>query len=79
MDKSHHLPGHARALQKMRRGSREFQLWLSGLRTQCYLCEDASLVPVLVQWVRDPGSGIATSCHVGRRCRLESGVAMAVA
>ena len=28
-------------------------LWLSRLRTQCCLCEDADLIPGLTQWVKD--------------------------
>ena len=34
--------------------NKEFPLWLSRLRTQRYLCEDASLIPGLIQWVKDP-------------------------
>ena len=32
----------------------ELPLWLSELRTQCCLCEDAGLIPCLAQWVKDP-------------------------
>ena len=32
----------------------EFPLWLSKLRTQYSLCEEASLIPGLAQWVKDP-------------------------
>ena len=31
----------------------EFPLWLSRLRTQCSLCEDAGLILGLTQWVKD--------------------------
>ena len=31
----------------------EFPLWLSGLRTQHSVCEDADLIPGLAQWVKD--------------------------
>ena len=31
-----------------------FPLWLSGLRTQCCLCEDLGSIPGLIQWVKDP-------------------------
>ena len=34
--------------------SLEFPLWLSGLRTQLTLPEDAGLIPGLTQWVKDP-------------------------
>ena len=30
----------------------EFPLWLCGLRTQHYLCEDVDLIPGFVQWVK---------------------------
>ena len=33
--------------------SEEFQLWLSGLRTQHSVCEDADLILGLAQWVKD--------------------------
>ena len=32
----------------------EFPLWLSGLRPQHSLQEDAGLIPGLIQWVKDP-------------------------
>ena len=32
--------------------SEDFPLWLSGLRTQCFLYEDADSIPVLAQWAR---------------------------
>ena len=32
----------------------EFPLWLTGLRTQQNICEDAGWIPCLAQWVRDP-------------------------
>ena len=31
-----------------------FLLWLSGLRTQCFLCEDVGLIPGFTRWVKDP-------------------------
>ena len=31
----------------------EFSLWLSGLRTQRCLCEDAGSIFALAQWVKD--------------------------
>ena len=39
------------SLQKRR--NQEFPLWLRGLRTWCCLCEDAGLIPGLLQWVKD--------------------------
>ena len=33
---------------------REFQLWLSGLRTWCCLRENAGSIPGLTQWVKGP-------------------------
>ena len=54
----------------------EFPLWLSGLSTWCYLCEDVGLIPGLAQWVK-------IQCCRELWCRwqlgLGSGVAMAVA
>ena len=32
---------------------RAFQLWFSGLRTQCSLREDVGSIPGLTQWVKD--------------------------
>ena len=32
----------------------KFPLWLRGLRTWCCLCEDASSIPGLGLWVKDP-------------------------
>ena len=32
----------------------EYPLWLSGLRTQCFLCEDEGSIPGLCYWVKDP-------------------------
>ena len=51
----------------------EFLLWLSRLRAQCSLLEDAGLTPSLPRWIKDP------ACHshsnmeskpegIGRRC-----------
>ena len=40
-------------------------MWLSGLRTQHCLCEDAVSIPSLAQWVKDRcccGCGIGCSC-----------------
>ena len=31
----------------------EFPSWLSGLRTQYSVCEDAGLIPGLIQWIKD--------------------------
>ena len=31
----------------------EFPLWLSGLRTQHSIYEDASSIPGLTQWIKD--------------------------
>ena len=44
----------------------EFPLWLSRLRTQYRVYEDASSIPGLVQWVK--GSGIAMRCGAVHRC-----------
>ena len=48
--------------------NKEFPLWLSGLRTPCYLCEDVGSIPGLAQWVKDLA-----------QMQLGSGVSMAVA
>ena len=32
----------------------EFLLWLSGLRTPPFLCEDVGSIPGLDEWVKDP-------------------------
>ena len=32
---------------------KEILLWFSGLRTQCSICEDASSIPGLTQWVKN--------------------------
>ena len=32
----------------------EFPLWLSGLKTQHCLCDNAGLIPGFTQWVKDP-------------------------
>ena len=37
----------------LRREIVEFPLWLSGLRTQCCLCEDVGSIPGLTPWVKD--------------------------
>ena len=42
-------------------------MWLSRLRTQHSVCEDAGSILGLAQLVNDP-SGVATSCGVGFRC-----------
>ena len=49
------------------RGGRreELPLRLSGLRTQCFLCEDAGLIPGLDEGVKR--SGVAISCSTGHR------------
>ena len=49
----------------------EFLLWLSGLRTQCCLCEDVGSIPGLTQWVKDlvlPQAMVGALCGVGHRC-----------
>ena len=39
--------------QKLHIRIEEFLLWLSGLKTQCDLHQDAGLIPGLTQWVKD--------------------------
>ena len=58
-------PGPIRMLSKKAK-IWEFLLWLSGLRTWCFLSEDAGSIPGLAQWLKD--LAIATSFRVGRRC-----------
>ena len=41
-------------LLKFKKYFEAFLLWLSGLRTWHFLCEDADLIPGLAQWVKDP-------------------------
>ena len=38
-----------KAKKKIKNKAIEFPLWLSGLRTQCYLCEDVGSVSGLAQ------------------------------
>ena len=39
--------------QAIKESTEEFPLGLSGLRTQCCLCEDVGWIPGLAQWVKD--------------------------
>ena len=36
-------------------------MWLSGLRTQCCLCEDVGSKPGFTQWVKASGVGAAVA------------------
>ena len=47
----------------------KFLLWLSALRTQLSVCEDAGSILSLAQWIK--GSGVAMSFGVGLRRGLD--------
>ena len=46
----------------------EFPFWLSGLRMQCCLSEDAGSIPSFTLWVKDQSS---TNWSIGHRCSLD--------
>ena len=54
----------------------EFPLWLSRLKTQHCLCEDAGSIPYLHQWVKGPE---CPQAEAQLQMWLGSGVARAVA
>ena len=60
----------------IKKDSREFLLWLSGLRTQCSFAEDVGSIPGLTQWFMDQHC-----CKLQCRSQmwLRSTVAVAVA
>ena len=59
---------------KLRKG--EFLLWLSRLRTRCYLSEDVGLIPGTSQWVKDLALPQASGSS---QMQLGSGKAVAAA
>ena len=55
----------------------EFPWWLSGVRTQRGLCEEAGLIPGLAQCIKDPT--LLQAVAYSSQMWLESRVAVAVA